>query len=189
LTRHQAHVARTRIGAIDETQPYLLCLQDPADPLNDLGRKAFGFKHIKQTIVELHRRLLKLEKVPVDSDISWLDDFVGPCYDAYKGRRAIAEAFGRTALASLPAVESSASNSASLSVESDVNVSVDPNGEGVLRDRLRDGVDLQQVHGVELAQHDELELKDEPEHPNVLEQKDEPEQKKGDRHPIGGPQI
>lgn len=40
------------IGAIASPnlrQPYLLCLQDPADASNDLGRKAYAIKHIQAT--------------------------------------------------------------------------------------------------------------------------------------------
>lgn len=33
----------------DPRQPYLLCLQDPADPNNDLGSKAYAIKHIQAT--------------------------------------------------------------------------------------------------------------------------------------------
>ncbi|KAI9707105.1 MAG: hypothetical protein M1836_000065 [Candelina mexicana] len=40
---------RQQISVIDESQPYLLCLQDPANPKNDLGKKAYGIKHIRKT--------------------------------------------------------------------------------------------------------------------------------------------
>ena len=33
---------------LNQQKPYLLCLQDPADPTNDLGRKAYAIKHIQQ---------------------------------------------------------------------------------------------------------------------------------------------
>ena len=32
----------------DPKKPYLLCLQDPANPINDLGRKAYGIKHVQK---------------------------------------------------------------------------------------------------------------------------------------------
>ncbi|KAI9797228.1 MAG: hypothetical protein M1835_001584 [Candelina submexicana] len=40
---------RQQINTINELQPYLLCLQDPANPKNDLGKKAYGIKHIQKT--------------------------------------------------------------------------------------------------------------------------------------------
>ena len=36
------------IGKINERQPYKLCLQDPADPNNDLGRRSFSIKHVQK---------------------------------------------------------------------------------------------------------------------------------------------
>jgi non-canonical poly(A) RNA polymerase PAPD5/7 len=78
----------------------MLVLQDPADPLNDLGRKAFGYKHIRATISKLKRQLdHTMTMGPPRPDFSLLNEFVGPCYEAYKGRRAIAEAYGQAAVA------------------------------------------------------------------------------------------
>ena len=37
------------ISKYDPRQPYLLCLQDPADDQNDLGKKAYAIKHIQAT--------------------------------------------------------------------------------------------------------------------------------------------
>ncbi|KAL9019893.1 MAG: hypothetical protein Q9185_002835 [Variospora sp. 1 TL-2023] len=37
------------MAAGNPRQPYLLCLQDPADPRNDLGSKAYAIKHIQAT--------------------------------------------------------------------------------------------------------------------------------------------
>lgn len=41
----------------DERKPYLLCLQDPADPTNDLGKKAFGIKHVQKMFREFSQQL------------------------------------------------------------------------------------------------------------------------------------
>lgn len=87
-------------------QPYLLCLQDPADPLNDLGRKGYGWKHIQTTIKVLRgaiKQALKPDaqhageytKGPVQSVIARA---VGPCFNAYQKRRAITEAYGQKIL-------------------------------------------------------------------------------------------
>ena len=48
---------RERIVHTDLRRPYLLCLQDPADPTNDLGSKSFAIKHIIATFRHLHRVL------------------------------------------------------------------------------------------------------------------------------------
>ncbi|KAL8713989.1 MAG: hypothetical protein Q9220_002135 [cf. Caloplaca sp. 1 TL-2023] len=41
----------------DPQKPYLLCLQDPADPKNDLGRKAYAIKHIQATFGKAQRMI------------------------------------------------------------------------------------------------------------------------------------
>lgn len=87
-------------------QPYLLCLQDPADPLNDLGRKGYGWKHIQTTIKVLRGVITKTMsssvqqnskdlKAPAQSIIARA---VGPCFKAYEARRAITEAYGQEIL-------------------------------------------------------------------------------------------
>lgn len=95
-----------KLALIDHMQPYLLCLQDPADPLNDLGRKGYGWKHIQQTIKVLRGAINKAvddvakyrgknSKAPVQSVIA---KAVGPCFKAYEARRAIVEAYGQKIL-------------------------------------------------------------------------------------------
>ncbi|KAL8820978.1 MAG: hypothetical protein Q9191_007403 [Dirinaria sp. TL-2023a] len=41
----------------DAKKPYLLCLQDPADPTNDLGKKAYGIKHVQEMFRQFSRQL------------------------------------------------------------------------------------------------------------------------------------
>ncbi|TLD18333.1 hypothetical protein E2P81_ATG12128 [Venturia nashicola] len=95
-----------KLALIDHMQPYLLCLQDPADPLNDLGRKGYGWKHIQTTIRVLKGAIMQAmdivakqkeenSKTPVQSVIARA---VGPCLKAYEARRAITEAFGQKIL-------------------------------------------------------------------------------------------
>ena len=38
--------------------PWLLCLQDPADPVNDLGKKAFQIKHIQATFASVRAKIV-----------------------------------------------------------------------------------------------------------------------------------
>ena len=40
-------------------KPYLLCLQDPANPSNDLGRNAYAIKHIQVLFEKARERILK----------------------------------------------------------------------------------------------------------------------------------
>ncbi|KAF2420751.1 hypothetical protein EJ08DRAFT_738481 [Tothia fuscella] len=95
--------ARHHISAINPDQPYLLTLQDPAEPNNDLGRKGYGIKHIQATLTHLLEGLRKAngdapgaKKVaPRGPLVSRLAPFVGSCYEGFKGRRDIAEEFGK----------------------------------------------------------------------------------------------
>ena len=38
-------------------KPYLLCLQDPADPTNDLGKNAYGIKHVQEMFRKFSQQL------------------------------------------------------------------------------------------------------------------------------------
>lgn len=53
----QQSSSRRPIGTVDPRRPYLLCLIDPADSLNDLGRKCSCIKHILATLRFLNFRL------------------------------------------------------------------------------------------------------------------------------------
>lgn len=91
-----------KLSLVDPTQPYLLCLQDPADNLNDLGRKAYGYKHIRKTfghlweVINLEQKRSAHAVWPKQSSL--LAAAVGPCFDAYAARRAITEAYGQKIL-------------------------------------------------------------------------------------------
>jgi len=85
---------RYKIGVLDAMQPYLLCLQDPADPLNDLGRKTFGIKHIFETIRQLQIDLVARMAGPPKAGESLLEMMVGPAYAMLKGRRKLMEDYG-----------------------------------------------------------------------------------------------
>ena len=41
----------------DRRKPYLLCLQDPADPMNDLGKRAYGIKHVQDMFRKFSQQL------------------------------------------------------------------------------------------------------------------------------------
>ena len=94
--------AQWAIGQKRLYQPYLFCLQDPANTLNDLGRKTNAIKHIQRTIFIL-RNHLKKDLAGPSSDITararWTDDsillpFVGRCHEIYHERRKKTEEYG-----------------------------------------------------------------------------------------------
>jgi DNA polymerase sigma len=77
----------------DQLQPFLLCVQDPADPLNDLGHKAFGIKHIKETLSQLHRDLqTSIALRPLEPYIV-LQSCLADAYSTIRKRRALIEGF------------------------------------------------------------------------------------------------
>ncbi|KAF2402497.1 hypothetical protein EJ06DRAFT_342348 [Trichodelitschia bisporula] len=80
------------ISSISPFQPYSLVLQDPADPLNDLGHKSYGIKHIQTTLAYL-RGLLEHSLKSQTSEGSLLSPLVGHCYEAFRLRRKTAEAY------------------------------------------------------------------------------------------------
>lgn len=51
------------MSKLDPRRPYLLCLQDPADPKNDLGRRAYAIKHIQRTFADARRSILEAMEV------------------------------------------------------------------------------------------------------------------------------
>jgi non-canonical poly(A) RNA polymerase PAPD5/7 len=63
----------------------MLCLRDPADPTNDLGRKAVAIKHVQKTLKALYYTLDR--DVRMNTRISLLSTLIGPSYMLYKERR------------------------------------------------------------------------------------------------------
>ncbi|KAK3718026.1 hypothetical protein LTR37_005452 [Vermiconidia calcicola] len=94
--------AQWAIGQKRLHQPYLLCLQDPAKPSNDLGRKSNAVKHIQRTLKVLYNTLQRdLEDIqaaqnhgkPWQHD-SILEPHVGRCHEVYFERRRKVEEYG-----------------------------------------------------------------------------------------------
>ena len=82
------------IGQIDPAQPYLLCLQDPADATNDLGRKGFSIKHVQATFRAIEKELKK--NIQDNQKTSLLAPLVGCSYALFKDRREKLEDYGET---------------------------------------------------------------------------------------------
>jgi DNA polymerase sigma len=51
-------VAKRAICYIEKERPYLMCLQDPNNPSNDLGSKALAIKHVQATFIHIRRLML-----------------------------------------------------------------------------------------------------------------------------------
>jgi non-canonical poly(A) RNA polymerase PAPD5/7 len=64
----------------------MLCLRDPADETNDLGRKALSIKHVQATFRKLSYDLDR--DIKINTRASLLDKLVGPAYLLNKERRA-----------------------------------------------------------------------------------------------------
>ncbi|KAF2173559.1 hypothetical protein M409DRAFT_15839 [Zasmidium cellare ATCC 36951] len=79
-----------------EFEPSLLCIQDPATPHNDLGRRSSAARHILLTIQNARYRLKKLLEDPerFRRDESVLEVLVGRCHEVYASRRRQMEEFG-----------------------------------------------------------------------------------------------
>lgn len=89
-----------RICARSDLQPYLLCLQDPADPRNDLGRKSHAIKHILHTMKYfaegLEQDFEEMTYFPEDwVGRSVLEPLVGRPDLVYREQRRKVEEFGR----------------------------------------------------------------------------------------------
>ncbi|KAF2652319.1 hypothetical protein K491DRAFT_695711 [Lophiostoma macrostomum CBS 122681] len=84
----------------DKTKPlpdYMLCLRDPADPTNDLGRKGFCIKHFQQVCF---RECMMLGKqLAVEDSKPLLKRSVGVVYGRKLGQRRHLDREGRTLLA------------------------------------------------------------------------------------------
>jgi len=102
-----------RIGRLHPEQPYLLCLQDPSTPINDLGSRCHAIKHIQATIKAMHADLLSAmqaydtpspdrnPKPDGSPRPSLLLPLAGPCHELYAERRARMVTGAKTHLALL----------------------------------------------------------------------------------------
>lgn len=76
-------------------QHFCLCLQDPANLTNDLGRQSFAIKHVQETLSYLHSKLLVyLHTSRLKYKTSTLRPLIGRCDLVYDERRAQLELFG-----------------------------------------------------------------------------------------------
>ncbi|KAK5733807.1 hypothetical protein LTR17_009359 [Elasticomyces elasticus] len=76
------------IGVVRPLQPYLLCLQDPADPTNDLGRKSNAIKNLQASWLNRMLDHVKQGKRAEWTRESMLELVVGRCHEVQLERRA-----------------------------------------------------------------------------------------------------
>ncbi|EMD66692.1 hypothetical protein COCSADRAFT_84996 [Bipolaris sorokiniana ND90Pr] len=80
-------------GTMKPLPPYMLCLRDPADETNDLGRKGIAIKHVQATFAHLHSQLV--DDIKKNTRPSLLGPLVGPSYMLnYKPREKLQD-YGR----------------------------------------------------------------------------------------------
>lgn len=85
-----------RIGRIHRKQPYSLCLQDPADPNNDLGSRSYGIKDVQKLFgwagTRMRDNMRKMESDDLLADKIWnlegiLFPLAGANYEDFERRR------------------------------------------------------------------------------------------------------
>ncbi|KAI9658300.1 MAG: hypothetical protein M1821_002433 [Bathelium mastoideum] len=93
-TQNKVLAGRSIIAQTKRSQPYLLCLQDPADPTNDLGRKSYAIRNILATFRHLRGvlqrgmdednqgRKIPTLRLPREMQPSLLMPLVGPTFCA-----------------------------------------------------------------------------------------------------------
>ncbi|OQN96059.1 hypothetical protein B0A48_17859 [Cryoendolithus antarcticus] len=88
---------RERLARTSLLQPYLLCLEDPAKPDNDLGARVTAIRHILTTLQALSEDLTasmeaydgaRAQGQPLEGEFSLLLPLVGRCHEVYAERRA-----------------------------------------------------------------------------------------------------
>jgi len=89
--------AKQLLGTAATDKRFLLVLQDPANLTNDLGRKAFAWKHIQATFKAAHETLQESIKSPSPHK-SLLTPLIGGCHEAFAERRAKMEEYGQMLL-------------------------------------------------------------------------------------------
>lgn len=78
-------------------QPWLLCLQDPADQVNDLGRKAYHIKHVQASFAaarqQIWSRVQTWDRMDMKRRRTWaqglLDPLVRARYDDFEASRQV----------------------------------------------------------------------------------------------------
>ena len=94
-------IKRTRIEMVVPERPYLMCLQDPANAYNDLGRQASAIQHVRATFATLTEKMkVSMElfdpSVNRNATFSILDPCLAANYDCFQKKRKRLQEAGRT---------------------------------------------------------------------------------------------
>ncbi|ERF72300.1 hypothetical protein EPUS_02187 [Endocarpon pusillum Z07020] len=94
-------INRKRIELVDPQRPYLMCLQDPANAVNDLGRQVVAIQHVRATFATLTKKMkVSMElfnpSVNHNATFSILDPCLAANYDCFEQRRKRLQEVGRT---------------------------------------------------------------------------------------------
>jgi DNA polymerase sigma len=93
-------LARKQISLIHRSRDYLMCLQDPANPYNDLGSKAAAIKHVKATFATLATKMRTAMDLFEDRDAERYPPFslLNPClegnYQRFEKKRQLLNRIG-----------------------------------------------------------------------------------------------
>lgn len=82
-----AQAATDQILEHQAFRPYLLCLQDPADPSHDLGRNCHHIKSIQVTLKAIQDQLLRGMRIETDETAWKLDSLVRADYQQFEWLR------------------------------------------------------------------------------------------------------
>ncbi|KAL5120941.1 hypothetical protein ACEQ8H_001129 [Pleosporales sp. CAS-2024a] len=85
--------AKLEKGKVQSLPAYMLCLRDPADATNDLGRRAVAIKHAQVTLAALLQKLRRDLKLHTRASI--LSSVVGPSYMLEKEHRSKLAEYGK----------------------------------------------------------------------------------------------
>lgn len=92
--------ARKRISLVHRNRDYLMCLQDPANPYNDLGSNAAAIKHVKATFATLATKMRTAMQLFEDRDaeryppFSLLEPCLGGNYQNFEQKRQLLNRIG-----------------------------------------------------------------------------------------------
>ncbi|KAL9607985.1 MAG: hypothetical protein Q9167_007157, partial [Letrouitia subvulpina] len=92
-----------KMQPLNPRQPYLLCLQNPANPAEDVGTKAYSIKHIQKTFAKARNALLKdleswengTEQQRQEMKGGLLYPLIGADYSRFEAKRKKVEGAGR----------------------------------------------------------------------------------------------
>ena len=103
VSTRQAHLDDPQLNGIDKMQtfyprkPYLLCLQDPASDIDDLGKNSYAIKHIQATFYNAQKKIRNALKRNTNLKQGIIPTHLNPLaradYRAFEARRRVVERY------------------------------------------------------------------------------------------------